>query len=915
LSNTASISGSGNYNAGSWDVTPSNAVGGTFNPSNYTISYVPGTLTVNQATLTVLGTLANNKVYDGTTNATIDTTGSVLSGVFVGDNVNLDATAATGAFNSKDVLSANTVTVSGMAINGADSGNYILTQPTASAIITPATLTVTGIVAFNKPYDGTATANGTDAGAGLVGVIGGDNVTLDTSSIVGTFSTSNAGNGITVVVTGLALTGPDASNYSLPTPQYTTTANITPAPLTITANNQTLTYGNSNLGNSAFISSGLQNGETIGSVTLLSNTASTSGSGNYNVGTWDVTPSNAVGGTFNPSNYTISYVPGTLTVNPATLTVTGTAASNKVYDGTTNATIDTSASALSGVISGDIVGLDSSAASGTFNSKDVLSANTVTVSGMAINGTDSGNYTLTQPTVSANITPAPLSVTGTTANNKVYDGTTSATINTTASVLSGVIGGDNVNLNVTGAIGAFNSKDVVNSNAVTVSGMTLSGTDSADYTVTQPTIAASITPAPLTISATSDSKVYDGTTNSTALPTTSTVYGTDTVTGLSQAFGSKDVLGAGSSTIAVTGYVVNDGNGGNDYTVTTSTATGTITPAPLTISATSDTKVYDGTTNSTALPTTSTLYGTDTVTGLSQAFGSKDALGASSSTVAVTGYTVNDGNGGNDYTVSLNTATGTITPAPLTITANNQTLTYGNSSLGTSGFTTSGLQNGETVGSVTLSTNATLSTSGNYNAGSWNITPSNPVGGTFNAGDYAISYTPGALTVNPAALTVSGITASNKLFDGTTTATINTTGAALAGVVAGDVVNLNTSGATGTFNTSAVGTGNTVTVSGLALSGADSNNYTITPPQTTANITSNILNSQISNTIDQTNNNTNNANTWQQIFNAFNPVAPEGGAFLYHPLIDIDSSAFDQQFQLDEGAYDFIDQESGGNNP
>ena len=56
------------------------------------------------------------------------------------------------------------------------------------------------------------------------------------------------------------------------------------------------------------------------------------------------------------------------------------------------------------------------------------------------------------------------------------------------------------------------------------------------------------------------------------------------------------MLGADGSTLAVTGYTVNDGNGGNDYTVTLVTATGTITPAALTITATSDSKVYDGTT-------------------------------------------------------------------------------------------------------------------------------------------------------------------------------------------------------------------------------------------------------------------------------------------------------------------------------
>jgi len=44
--------------------------------------------------------------------------------------------------------------------------------------------------------------------------------------------------------------------------------------------------------------------------------------------------------------------------------------------------------------------------------------------------------------------------------------------------------------------------------------------------------------------------------------------------------------------------------------------------------------------------------------------------------------------------------------------------------------------------------------------------------------------------------------------------------------------------------------------------------------------------------------------------NTFDPStssAQSGGLFLYHPLIDLDSGAFDQEFQLDQGAYDFID--------
>src|SRR5206468_3868839 len=150
----------------------------------------------------------------------------------------------------------------------------------------------------------------------------------------------------------------------------------------------------------------------------------------------------------------------------------------------------------------------------------------------------------------------------------------------------------------------------------------------------------------------------------------------DTVTGLAQAFASKNVLGAGGSTLVVTAYTVNDGNSGNNYTVSLHTATGTISQAPLDISAASDCKTYDRTTSSSATPTTAGLQTGDTVTGLSQAFLSRNALGANGSTLHVTAYTVNDGSSGNNYAVSLHTATGTISQAPLDISAASDSKTY-----------------------------------------------------------------------------------------------------------------------------------------------------------------------------------------------------------------------------------------------
>ena len=112
---------------------------------------------------------------------------------------------------------------------------------------------------------------------------------------------------------------------------------------------------------------------------------------------------------------------------------------------------------------------------------------------------------------------------------------------------------------------------------------------------------------------------------------------------------------------------------------------------------------------------------------------------------------------------------------------------------------------------------------------------------TVTTWDSAGNNTPITLTVTynpPSTLTVTGITAANKVYDGTTSATINATNATLNGVLPGDVgnVTLVTADATGTFADKNVGTGKVVTVAGLALSGSAAINYTLTQPTTTADI-------------------------------------------------------------------------------
>jgi hypothetical protein len=92
-----------------------------------------------------------------------------------------------------------------------------------------------------------------------------------------------------------------------------------------------------------------------------------------------------------------------------------------------------------------------------------------------------------------------------------------------------------------------------------------------------------------------------------------------------------------------------------------------------------ETKTYDGTTNSSGVVAHAGLVGGDTVIGLGQSFDSRNVLGTNGSTLRVNnGYSINDGNSGANYTVTENTAAGTITPRAISITADaGQTKLYG----------------------------------------------------------------------------------------------------------------------------------------------------------------------------------------------------------------------------------------------
>jgi hypothetical protein len=180
------------------------------------------TANVSMRDLTVTAT-GVNKVYDGTTTASVNLSTDKVSG----DNVS--ASYASASFAGKDVGNNKPVSVSGISISGSDAGNYNLLNTIASttANITPRPVTAS-ITAADKVFDNNTTATITncslEAQSGGHGVVTGEAVGCSATN--GQFNNANVGSGKTVTA-NVSLTGGDSGNYQLTSPTASTTANIT----------------------------------------------------------------------------------------------------------------------------------------------------------------------------------------------------------------------------------------------------------------------------------------------------------------------------------------------------------------------------------------------------------------------------------------------------------------------------------------------------------------------------------------------------------------------------------------------------------------------------------------------------------------------------------------------------------------
>ena len=242
---------------------------------------------------------------------------------------------------------------------------------------------------------------------------------------------------------------------------------------------------------------------------------------------------------------------------------------------------------------------------GSFADKNAGASKTVAITGITLGGQDAANYTLQTSTASAqaNISPAQIAaVTGITAANKTYDGTTAAALTTSSAGFTGMVAGDQ--LSVAAAVGAFADKNAGTDKTVSVTGITLGGLDARNYTLATPaaTAQASIDPRLLSMgSLVVADKIYDGSASATVreVPLQGVLAGDVVSVTLSTALASFSDRNAGTGkAVSISGLGLAGADAGN-YRLGSSAAqaAASITPRSVALgSLTVADKVYDGTT-------------------------------------------------------------------------------------------------------------------------------------------------------------------------------------------------------------------------------------------------------------------------------------------------------------------------------
>ena len=785
-----------------------------------------------------------------TTYGTVAAPGAVTFGNIIGaDVVTSTASIVSPTYSSSGNLNAGSYTQTASAITGADAANYSFAGFTSAAnyTVNPYAVSMTG----SRAYDSTTTV---DASIFALGpLVGTETLTLSgagsvNSANAGTYSVASGTLSLTGLTLGNGTNGGLASNYTFTGGTQSVTIG-TAALAVVTADNASKTYGTIyNLGTTAFTVTGLQGSDNISDVTLTSTGAASTA----NAGTYAIVPSNAVFSVGSPSNYTISYVNGTLTVNPAVLTATIIGTPTKVYNGTTAATLAAGNYAISGFMTGE--GATVTQTAGTYNSKDVLTATTVNVTLAPADFTATGttllsNYILpTAATGAGTITPLALTGAAIAASSSIY-----GSVLTPGAVSFGnVIGADivtaaaSVNTGATSSSGNF----IVGSYTQTA-GTTLGGADAANYSFAGFTSAANyaINPLALTVSGiTVNTKVYDGTTSATLNLGSVSFGGLITGDVVSIATGSisgsfVDKNAGSNKTVTLTGVALSDVDAGNYTVAGVGGVTGNITPLALTGAAIAPVSTTYGTVAAPGAVTFGNIIGADVVTStasiVSPTYSSSGNLNAGSYTQ--TASTTLGGADASNYSFAGFTSAANYTINPLVLTGAAiaaVSTTYGTVAA-TGAVTFGNIIGADVVTSTASIVSPTYSSSGNLNAGSYTQTASTTLGGA-DASNYSFAgFTSAAnYTVSQLALSGAAIAASSSIYG-----SVLTPGAVSFGnIVSGDIVTGTASVNTGATSSSGnFIVGSYTQTAGTTLGGADAGNYSFAGFTSAANYTINPL--------------------------------------------------------------------------
>ena len=362
---------SNGYTGGAWDVNPTGST--ITGEKTFTYSFkAKGNQTISAENMTVTYGDKDKKINARVTSPATGS-GALSYAVKEGDAVTVNP--STGALT---ILKAGTATIT---VTAAGTADYLAATKDVTVTVNKANVTVSGITAFNKPYDGNTTATLDTSNASFNGKLESDTLTV---TATGTFEDANVGENKTVTISGLTLGGESEGNYKLAADgqQTSAKAGIKANTLNITAADYTGTYD----GQAHSISvTTEETGVTI--------TYAESKDGTYS----ETNPSYTDAGVhtvyYKAEKIGSTTVTGTknVTITPKAVTISGITVSDKIYDGSTDATLVTTAATFDGKQSSDTLTIT---ATGTFDNSDVGENKTVTISNLALEGAGKGNYIL-----------------------------------------------------------------------------------------------------------------------------------------------------------------------------------------------------------------------------------------------------------------------------------------------------------------------------------------------------------------------------------------------------------------------------------------------------------------------------------------------------------------------------------------